>query len=162
MKKLVLFVLAGFLITGLTFGQTSTSGENTGGGDVTKGKSRGEDPNIKVTKRLNAADMETQTVQPTSKGARADTRGSGSGECYVTFDNWTNWYIDCYVDGYYEGYVSPYAKGELTVGSGTTCLYAVAEFDDGSQVSWGPICKSCYYDSYELEVYSSYYNWYLE
>jgi len=162
MKKLFLFILAGFLITGLSYGQTKSVGDNTGGGDVVKAKTRGADPNIKVTKRLNSPDMETQTIQPTSKGARSDSRGSGSGACYVKFDNWTDWYIDCYIDGYFEGYVAPYSDGNLTVGSGTTCLYAVAEFDDGSQVSWGPVCKTCYYDDFELEVYSSYYNWYLE
>jgi len=58
--------------------------------------------------------------------------------------------------------VAPYSDGNITTGSGTTCLYAVAEFDDGSQISWGPVCKECYYHDFELEVYPDYFNWYLE
>ena len=50
----------------------------------------------------------------------------------------------------------------MTTGSGTTCLYAVAEFDDGSKISWGPVCKSCYYQWLELEMHPDYFNWYLE
>jgi hypothetical protein len=160
MKKMFLLILAGFLVTGMAFAQEMP--EKVGSGDVFKGKSRGDDANIKAPKRLNSVTMETQVVKPTEKGAKADSRGSGSGSCYVKFDNWSPWYIDCYIDGYFEGYVAPYADGNLTVGSGSTCLYAVAEFDDGSKVSWGPVCKNCYYQDFELEVFETYYNWYLE
>lgn len=156
MKKIALFLFAAFLISGISYAQEK--GEKAGSNDVSKVKSRGEDPNIKVTKRVNSKDMETQAIQPTEKGAKASRGGS----CYVTFDNWTGWYIDCYVDGYYEGYVGPYASGNITVSGGNTCLYAVAEFDDGSQVSWGPKCLNCNYQDFEMETYESYYNWYLD
>lgn len=157
MKKFILLVFTTFVMAGFTFGQ-----DKIGSGDVTKGKSRGGDPNIKMEKRMNAADMETQAIKPAEKGARADARGTGAGSCYVYFENFTNWYIDCYVDGYYEGYMAPYGDGSLTVGSGNTCLYAIAEFDDGSRVSWGPVCKDCYYNDFELEVWDDFYNWYLD
>jgi len=155
MKKIALFILAALMITGVSFAQEKN--EPTGSSDVTKGKSRGEDPNIKVAKRLNSADMETQAIQPVDKGARASRGGS----CYVTFDNWTSWYIDCYVDGFYEGYIAPSGSGDITVGGGNTCLYAVAEFDDGDQISWGPKCLNCTNQEFEIETYSDFYNWYL-
>ncbi len=155
MKKLVLLVFTTLIMAGLSFGQ-----EEITSGDVAKGKSRGGDPNIKVEKRMNSANIETKAVQPAEKGAKA--RGSDSGYCYVTFDNWTEWYIDCYVDGYYEGYIGPYGSGEITVGSGNTCLYAVAEFDDGSKISWGPACSDCYYDDLELVIYDDYWNLYKD
>ncbi len=161
MKKLVLLIITGFIFTGLTFAQDVQKQDKVGSGDVAKVKSRGADPNIKVEKRLNAKDVKSKAVQPEEKGAKAGARGSGSGSCYTYFENWTSWYIDCYIDGYYEGYIAPWGDGSLTVGSGETCLYAIAEFDDGSRVTWGPVCKYCYYDEFELELYEDYYNWYL-
>ena len=163
MKKLILFVFIGFLFTGLTYGQDQVNLKASGSGDVTKGKSRGADPNIKVTKHVNASDMETLAIQPAEKGGEASSRGSGSGTCYVSFDNWTSWYLDCYVDGSYEGYMAPWGSGNVTTGSRTTCLHVVAEFGNGDQISWGPECRSCdHNDIYEIEVYPTLYNWSIE
>ncbi len=150
MKKYVFLFVTALLMAGISYGQVES-------GDANKGKTRGDDPNIKVEKRLNDKDAESKAVQPTEKGARA----RGAGYCYVEFDNYTDWYIDCYVDGYYEGYMAPWGDGTVTVRSGTTCLYAVAEFTDGSKVSWGPSCKACSYDEFEMEVYEDYYNIYV-
>jgi len=156
MKKLVLFLAAGLLFTGLTFAQDALTDDGQLKGNSKKAtSSRGDDANIKIDKRANTANMETQAVQPEEKGA-TESRGSGSGTCNVDFENYTEWYIDCYVDGYYEGYVSPWGSGEITVGSGETCLYAVAVFDDGSKVSWGPACATCY-DQFIINIYNDFY-----
>jgi len=157
MKKLLLLLVIGFLFTGLTFAQTEQAiNEKVGSGDVSMTKkSRGADPNIVMEKRLNDAEAESKAVQSTDKGAKA----SRGGYCYTHFDNWTDYYVDCYIDGYLEGYVAPWASGSVTVTGGSTKLYAVAEFTDGSRVSWGPISKSCSSQNFKLTLYEDYYNW---
>ena len=157
MRKLFLLLVIGFLFTGLTFAQAEKEvDEMVGSGDVTMTKkSRGADPNIKVEKRLNDADVDSKAVQPTDKGAKA----SRGGYCDTYFDNWTDYYVDCYIDGYNEGYIAPWASGYVTVGAGTTKLYAVAEFTDGSRISWGPISKNCSSQTFKMTLYEDYYNW---
>jgi hypothetical protein len=105
--------------------------------------------------RKNGDGQESKSVQSGDKGAR------GGGGCTAFFDNHTSYYIYCYVDGSLEGYVAPWASGSVSVANGTTSLYAVAEFSDGSKTTWGPLSKYCSYQTYELEVYDTYYNWYL-
>jgi hypothetical protein len=151
MKKLFLLVVTGLLFAGMSFAQGV---RDMGSGDANSGKSRGEDPNIKMEKRLNSADVETQAVQSADKGAKVRAPW-----CDAAFSNWTDWYIDCYVDGYYEGYVAPWGDGTVTVGSGTTSMYAVAEFDDGSRVSWGPVSRECEYQTFKLSLYEDSYVW---
>lgn len=150
MKKVAFILSIAFVALGISFAQEETSGS----ADVSKVASRGADPNIIVEKRVNGDNAESKVVQPAEKGARS--RGS---YCKCILDNWTDWYVDFYVDGYYEGFVSKWSDGSVNVLAGDTKLYAVAEFDDGSKISWGPITKNCY-NEFELEVYPEYYNWY--
>ncbi|MCC6722481.1 MAG: hypothetical protein IT243_09790 [Bacteroidia bacterium] len=154
MKKLNQLFAIGLLICGLSFTASAQNSSKDGGsGDVTKmEKSRGADPNITVTSRKNGDGQESRVVDKNSRG------GTG---CKALFDNHTSYYIYCYVDGKLEGYVAPWGNGQVDVSNGTTSLYAVAEFNDGSKTTWGPISKSCNYQTFELEVYSSYYNWYV-
>ncbi len=155
MKRLNQILTVGLLVCGLSFmasAQTSTS-KDGGTGDMSKvEKSRGADPNIKVSSRKNGDGQESRTVDKNARG------GAG---CTALFDNHTGNYVYCYVDGNLEGYISPYGNGQVSVTNGTTSLYAVAEFTDGSKTTWGPISKYCSYQTFELEIFSSYYNWYL-
>ena len=157
MKKLNQFLTVGLLVCGLSFAASAqTTTKDGGSGDMSKmEKSRGADPNIKVKTRTNGDGQESKSVQSGEKGAR------GGGGCTAFFDNHTSYYVYCYVDGSLEGYIAPWANGSVSVANGTTSLYAVAEFSDGSKTTWGPLSKYCSYQTFEFEVYSSYYNWYL-
>ena len=157
MKRLNQFIAVGLLVCGLSFAATAqTSSKDGGSGDVSKmEKSRGADPNIKVGERKNGDGQGSKAVQPGDKGAR------GGAGCTAYFDNHTGDYIYCYVDGYLEGYVSPWGYGSVSIANGTTSLYAVAEYTDGSKTTWGPISKYCSYQTFEMKVYSTYYNFYL-
>ncbi len=158
MKKLNQILATTLLICGLSFAASAqNTGKDGGNGDVTKVEkgSRGADPNIKVGNRKNDDGQTSKAVQPGEKGAR------GNGGCLAYFDNHTSYYVYCYIDGNLEGYVAPWGYGSVSVANGTTSLYAVAEFSDGSKTTWGPLSKYCSNQTYELELYSSYYNWYL-
>ncbi|EMR03220.1 hypothetical protein [Cesiribacter andamanensis] len=56
-----------------------------------------------------------------------------------------------YVDGTYRGQVSPWGDDYVNVGAGNTKVYIVAEFTDGSRVTWGPVTRSCY-DQFDLTI----------
>lgn len=158
MKKLNQILTVGLLVCGLSFAasaQTKTDNGGDGSSSKIEKGSRGADPNIKVAIRKNGDGQESKSVQSGEKGAR------GGGGCTAFFDNHTSFYIYCYVDGSLEGYVAPWATGSVSVANGTTSLYAVAEFNDGSKTTWGPVSKYCSYQTYEMEVYDTYYNWYL-
>jgi hypothetical protein len=147
MKKLLLTLVLGFAVSTFLFAQVKPNASQLEGAKIEK--SRGADPNIVAEKRLNGVKSDSKVVQPSTKGAE-QSRG---GYCYITFDNWTSYYIDCYVDGYYEGYVAPYGKGNVTVSGGNTKVYAVANFDDGSKLTWGPETKYCYNQEWDCSLY---------
>lgn len=159
MKNFKTIAILVFFIFGMTFSALAQVNNEKGGtGDASKAKTRGDDPNIKVEQRMNSADQESKAIQSPDKGAPSH-RG---GLCYVIFDNWTDWYLDCYVDGYYEGMVAPWGEGYVTVGAGNTTLYSVARFDDGSRISWGPVEKYCNYEDFTMRVYEDSYYWSVE
>ena len=153
-SKSLAITLISLITAGTALAQESGSGESS------SSKTRGSDPNIEVSERVNTKGKtitESKVIQPVSKGAR-----SRGGYCDCCFDNYTSWYIDTYVDGYLEGYIGPWGEGCVTVGAGYTSLYAVAEFDDGSRISWGPVSANCNYQDFTLEVHDAYYNWFLD
>jgi len=149
MKKIVLLIIAGFIFSTQAFSQDVQKESEKGTLEVTKTKSRGVDDNIKVGKRINSKDNVSTAIQPKEKGG-SESRG---GSCYIKFSNWTDWYIECYVNGYYEGYVAPYGDCEVTVEGGSTSLYAIAEFEDGSQTSWGPVSKHCVSCDFSIQLH---------
>jgi hypothetical protein len=110
---------------------------------------RGTDANIKVPKGKNTGEVPEGKVHPKEKGGTA-SRGS---YCEVVFDNWTSYYIDGYVNGRYEGYVGPWASGSVWVSGGSTTVYGVAEFLDGSRYTWGPQTKSCNSQKWTFSMY---------
>lgn len=146
MKKIFLTIVLGFIVSGFLFAQVKPLDTQIGSQKAVS--SRGADVNIIGDKVANKANPANLAVQPPNKGAVA-SRGS---YCYITFDNWTNYYIDCYVNGYNQGYVAPYGKGEVTVTGGDTKVYGVANFDDGSKLTWGPETKSCVNQEWECTL----------
>ncbi len=106
-----------------------------------KGKSRGKDANVKEApgKAETNSKKGTTAVAPDNKS----TEKSRGGYCTIYFENYTQWKIQCYVDGYYYGMVSGYGTNTVYVNPGSYSLYGVADFDDGSRLTWGPRSASC-------------------
>lgn len=141
-----------------TNAQNRPAEESAGSEDATQGRSRGENPNIEQRKAKNDPNASNpEVVQPAEKGGR--TRGT---VCAVFFNNWTEWIIDCYVDGSYRGDVGRYGEGTIYVAGGQTRVYAVAEFTDGSEVSYGPITRNCSNEVFTFEMHDGYYNYDVE
>ena len=146
------------LCTPETYAQQRSPEESVGSEDATKGRSRGENSNIEERKAKNDPNADYEdAVQPAEKGGR--TRGT---VCAVIFDNWTKWVIDCYVDGRYRGDVGRYGDGTVYVGGGNTKVYAVAEFTDGSEISYGPITKYCSNDIFKITLHNDHYSYKIE
>jgi hypothetical protein len=102
-----------------------------------KSRGGGEDENIKSSSAAN--DPEAAPPAPPEKGGDK-TRGS---LCYLTVDNYTEWKIQVYVDRDYVGLVSSWGKSTGSYGGGSTRLYAVADFTDGTRYAWGPRVITC-------------------
>jgi hypothetical protein len=110
-----------------------------------KSTERGSDPNIKDEGMTNSQNQEMPG--PANKGAGGGTRGQ-SGVCRVNVDNWTPWKVQIYVDSSFRGMVSPWGDGVTYTGAGPTRVYARAEFDNGSVLTWGPRDYECYSGQY--------------
>lgn len=131
MKKAILLLALG---VGITFGALAQTGEDQAS------KSRGNantDANIKSMSALNSPGQ--KAIAPEGKG---DGKSRGS-SCSVNFENYTPWKIQCYIDGYYYGLVHGYGSGSASITPGSASLYAVADFDDGSRLTWGPRSITC-------------------
>ena len=141
-----------------TLAQEQPVEEPDGSEDVTRGRSRGEDPNIDQRRGKNDPNVvDEDIVRPLEKGGR--TRGT---VCAVVFDNWTEWYIDCYVDRTYRGDVAPLGKDYLYVSGGNTQIYAVAEFTDGSEITYGPKTRYCSDDIFTVTLHDDHYSHEIE
>jgi len=111
-------------------------------GKVHAQKSRGgggADENIKSDSDAN--DPNKQMAAPANKGGE---RARGMDACAVVVDNRTGWYVRIFVDGTYRGTIAPWGDAYCYTGAGTTKLYAVAPFTDGSKYTWGPGNVECY------------------
>lgn len=72
-------------------------------------KSRGANPNIKGE-------------MPTDDQKASKSRST----CYVTFNNYTGYYVKMYVNGYYMGTLYPYAKNyTVSAPDGYTTVYCI-------------------------------------
>jgi len=157
MRKIsfILPIFFAALLINVQTGYCQTNEETSGSGDAVQGKARGADPNIEERKTKNDPNqIDKDIIQPADKGGR--TRGT---VCAVVFDNYTSWYVDCYVDGRYRGDVAPYGNGKVYVAGGDTRIYAVAEFTDGSEITYGPLTRYCSNRIFEVKVYKDYYNY---
>lgn len=104
-----------------------------------KSRGGGQDENIKSDKETN--DPNAIPPAPPNKGGE---KSRGVGACAVFVDNSTGYYIRIYVDGTYRGTISPWGDDYTYTGAGPTRLYAVAVFEDGSRLTWGPRVVDCY------------------
>jgi hypothetical protein len=103
-----------------------------------KSRGTGIDENIKSKAVTN-----NPKVSPAAPPAKGGTKSRGyCAPLYV--DNRTPWKIQIYVDGSYVGMVSPWGDASGTYyADSKLVLYAVAEFLDGSRLTWGPQYAYC-------------------
>ncbi len=152
-KHIVGIVLAIFLLPLIHSGSLiEATAAQKGKGKVTethaqKSRGGGADENIKSDSETNS-DSNKMPAPPKKGGARA----KGAGACAVVVDNRTAYLIRIYVDGTYRGTISPWGDAYCYTGSGATKLYAVALFDDGSRLTWGPNVVNCG-DTYTWRLY---------
>lgn len=139
-------VALGISIGSLTAGQQP---ESKGKAEDTAQTARGaadKDPNVKTATGVN--DPAKEMPAPPQKGG-PQTRGRG---CYITYDNYTPWYIEAFLDGQYCGTVAPYGELDCVTGDGWTVLYARARFTDGSMKYWGPRRGMCVNESFNWQL----------
>ena len=120
--------------------QTSKEAEGAVVKDTAQ-KARGggaEDPNIKSGSAQNDPSPTAGPKAPPDKGGEK-TRGG----CNLVVDNFTPWVIKLYVSGVYVGTVSAWGKASGYQSLSDMILYAVADFTDGSQKTWGPRTAYC-------------------
>lgn len=129
MKKVLLVLVASFLIAGLSFAQEDGKEKKVIETKATKVEStRGANPNI-VTAR--------PAVDNPAPKPDESTRGD---YCIVYVDNYSGYAIDIYVDGDYAGTVGAYGEGYTWAISGETKLYGLST---GGTVEWGPQYVDC-------------------
>src|SRR5262245_18477808 len=92
--------------------QPAQQSGNKASDKATKGRG-GADPNIKTESGKNVAAQEP--AAPPKKGG---AQGRGVFDCWVTYDNYTPWYIDVFADGNYRGTVAPFGDITVNVGAG--------------------------------------------
>lgn len=103
-----------------------------------KSRGTGTDDQIKTQRAPNKPG--TTVTAPAGKGGEASRGAAG----IVHADNRTDLFIDVYVNGDYCASMGPWGDVYCYVGTGTTVMYAVAYFTDGSRTTWGP--SSAYVD----------------
>ncbi len=138
MSKLVFAcLLAGCITLTPAFAGSAGAGETKGKASneamdkAQKTRGGGPDENIKSKSMSN--NPNAATPAPPDKGGEK-TRGY----CRLHVDNQTPWIIWIYVDGYYVGAASTWGDAYGTYSEGAHKFYAVAEFDDGSRLTFGP------------------------
>jgi hypothetical protein len=110
-------------------------------GKVHAQKSRGGGADENIKSDSDANDANKPVAAPANKGGE---RSKGVDACAVVVDNRTGWYVRIFVDGTYRGTIAPWGDAYCYTGAGTTKLYAVAMFSDGSRYTWGPGNVECY------------------
>lgn len=78
----------------------------------------GSNPNIQAG--IPSTD-ETGIAGPVAKGGTE----KGDCGCEITFDNFTEWYVEVYVDGINQGVLGPWQKNVVTANSGKRKIYLV-------------------------------------
>ncbi len=112
--------------------------------DGDKGKT--EQVELKSVKGTGEADTnikQKRGMNSMNKKGKGMTRGTGQRTCTVYLTNKTDYNIDIYIDGEYSGTTGETGTTYTTTGSGSTRVYARADFDDGSYLYWGPSVYNC-------------------
>jgi len=144
-------VLAALSLTSfLMLAQGTSSDKPAGTGKsenvTTKAKPRGAgSPQIKNESPKN--DVKVTIPAPPNKGG-SKTRGTGPYACEIHVDNRTPYVISIYVDVEKKGYelsgqVPRYGDLVGKTGNGSTSIYGLALFTDGSSKEWGPTIFTC-------------------
>jgi len=108
---------------------------------TSKESSRGkatEDKNVKEAEGVNVRGKPSTLPGPAEKTGEATRQTL----CSVTFDNYTNLWVETYIDGRFAGKMTPWGELSTFVVSGPAVLYARALYTEGSE-RWGPINVSC-------------------
>ncbi len=127
------------LIAGITFTATVPAGAQAQRGRnvssrATQSRGTGTDANIKSddVKNVRGRTM----AAPAAKGG-VKTRGAAVGVLHV--DNRTGLYVRIYVDGDYRGTIAPFGDWYANGDCESFNLYGVAQYDDGSHTTFGPV-----------------------
>jgi hypothetical protein len=139
-------ILAALAAGGLLVSLAVAQGHRAGGTTevVTKGhknRGTGQDPNIKH--RAEANDPSHLIPPPAEKGG-PKARGR---VCGVVVDNWTPWKVQFYLDGNLQGVAPAYGALSGVTFSGPTVVYARADMNDNTYITWGPETFQCANDT---------------
>ena len=139
MWKLVFAIfLAGCIAFNPVFSGSVGAEEVKGKATEKAQKTRGEGTDENIKSKFVANDPKAEIPAPPNKGG-AMTRANW---CTLHVDNHTSWIISIYVNGQGVGDVSRWgdAEGEYEF---PVTLYAVASFDNGSKLTFGPRIADC-------------------
>ena len=95
------------------------------------------DKNVKHKSEKN--DPRKKIPAPPEKGG-PKARGV---TCRISVDNWTGYKVQLFIDGDYSGLIIPWGELATSAITGRTTVYARAEFEDTSYVSFGPVTLDC-------------------
>jgi hypothetical protein len=140
MRRRFAVVLGGILV-GVMLAGLFSGGDWALAGEKQKKK-------VKVETKAAMKDKREFPDQPEAKNTQQGTsiaQRKGPNSCDVMFSNNTSWWIHrVYVDGQFVGKMAPHGEYILRdVLSGSTKLYAEADFTDGSVRYWGPRTFDC-------------------
>lgn len=124
--------LVALAVVGPSFAQTEKPVVDTSKAEVSRGGAA--DPNVKSDRAVNSK-AGTPRMAPPEKGGE---RARGGATCNVHIDNRSALYIQVWVDGNPEGMMGPWGDIYTWALAGPTRLYARADFDDGTRLTWGP------------------------
>lgn len=146
MKKyfpnLVMWLFAGLFALVLAIpASAQSSSDDKSKTTVTKGQKAGPDADKNIKDKSADNDPKQSIPAPEAKGGTS--RGPGPWPCQVHVDNRTGWKIHVYVDGRYDGLLSPWGDGYILTRNGTTTFFGVANFTDGSRLTWGQWVFNC-------------------
>lgn len=109
-------------------------------------KKKAEQIELKSAKGTGTTDAnitQKRGMNSMNKKDKGMTRGTGQKTCTVYLTNNTDYEIDIYIDGKYRGTTGESGTTYATTGSGSTRVYARADFEDGSYLYWGPSNYTC-------------------
>jgi hypothetical protein len=135
MKKLMMAaaaIICFVLVAGTVNAQDFKDGMKFKSRDVEKTR---DGSNANIIYRIPATD-ETGVAGPVAKG------GTDKGDCgcQLTFDNYTEWYVEIYIDGASQGIVGPWQKNLVTVNSGKRKVYMITA---GGSKEWSVDSGTC-------------------
>lgn len=135
LRRAVLCALA----VGLASGGMSTAraADNASATKAERGKGGWEDE-LKGRGEKNV--LNSTLEAPPEKGGRKSRQAM----CRLRVDNRTPWTVQIGVEGRYNGTVAPWGDAFGAYSGGTLRVFGLAEFDDGSTLTWGPTTVRCY------------------